>query len=106
MLKTIFIIALTLYYFDPLKEIFVETNISDYISFSIFSQKDKHSILYLIIFISKKYNPAEYNYEIYNKKLLAIIWCFEGWRPELQGAYYPIHILIDYRNLEYFITTK
>jgi hypothetical protein len=37
MLKTIFIIAPTLYYFDPLKEIFVKTDILDYISSSIFS---------------------------------------------------------------------
>jgi hypothetical protein len=56
--------------------------------------------------MSKKYNPAEYNYEIYDKELLAIIRCFKGWRPELQGAYYLIHVLIDHRNLEYFIITK
>jgi hypothetical protein len=78
MLKIIFIIILTLYYFDPLKEIFVKTDALDYISSSIFSQKDKHNILYLIIFISKKYNPAEYNYEIYNKELLVIVRYFEG----------------------------
>jgi hypothetical protein len=73
-----FIIILTLYYFDPLKEIFVKTNTLDYISSSVFSQKYKHSILYLIVFISKKYNPTEYNYKIYNKELLAIIRYFEG----------------------------
>jgi hypothetical protein len=56
--------------------------------------------------MSKKYNPIEYNYEIYNKELLAIIYCFEDWRSELQGSYYPIYILTDHRNLEYFITTK
>jgi hypothetical protein len=37
MLKTMFIIILTLYYFDPLKEIFVKTDILDYVSSSIFS---------------------------------------------------------------------
>jgi hypothetical protein len=78
MLKTIFIIVLTLYYFDPLKEIFIKINTLDYISSGIFSQKDKHSVLYLVVFIFKKYNPAEYNYEIYNKELLAIIRYFEG----------------------------
>jgi hypothetical protein len=31
-----------------------------------------------MVFISKKYNPVEYNYEIYNKELLAIIYYFEG----------------------------
>jgi hypothetical protein len=78
MLKTIFIIIPTLYYFDPLKEIFVKTNTLDYISSGIFSQKNKHNVLHLVVFISKKYNPAEYNYEIYNKELLAIVWYFKG----------------------------
>ncbi|KAJ8111656.1 hypothetical protein OPT61_g5798 [Boeremia exigua] len=31
-------------------------------------------------------SPAEGNYEIYNKELLAIVRCFEQWRPELEGA--------------------
>jgi hypothetical protein len=56
--------------------------------------------------MSKKYNPVEYNYEIYNKELLAIIYYFEGWKSELQGFYYPIYMLTNYRNLEYFIITK
>jgi hypothetical protein len=72
-LKTTFIIIPILYYFDPLKEIFVKTDTSNYISSSIFSQKNKHSVLYLIAFISKKYNPAECNYKIYDKELLVIV---------------------------------
>jgi RNase H-like domain found in reverse transcriptase len=78
MLKIAFIIILTLYYFDPLKKIFIKINTLDYISSGVFSQKDKYSVLYLVVFISKKYNPAEYNYKIYNKELLAIIRYFEG----------------------------
>jgi hypothetical protein len=31
----------------------------------------------------KKYSPAKYNYEIYDKELIAIIDTFEAWRPEL-----------------------
>jgi RNase H-like domain found in reverse transcriptase len=78
MFKTIFIIILTLYYFDPLKEIFVKINALDYVFSSIFSQKDKYNILYLVIFISKKYNPTEYKYKIYNKKLFVIVRYFKG----------------------------
>jgi hypothetical protein len=78
MLKITFIIILTLYYFDPLKKIFIKINTLDYVSSGVFSQKDKHSVLYPVVFISKKYNPTEYNYKIYNKELLAIVRCFEG----------------------------
>ena len=34
--------------------------------------------------------PAECNYEIYDKELLAIVKAFEEWRPELEGAAFPI----------------
>ena len=50
--------------------------------------------------------PAEYNYKIYDKELLTIIRCLKHWRPELKSIDIPIKIFIDYRNLEYFITTK
>jgi hypothetical protein len=73
-----FILVFILRYFDLLKEIFVKTNASDYVSSRVLSQKDNQGVLYPIAFMSKKYNPAECNYEIYNKELLAIIYCFEG----------------------------
>jgi hypothetical protein len=73
-----FILIFILYYFDLFREIFVKTNTSDYISLGILSQKDNQDVLHLIVFISKKYNLVEYNYKIYNKELLAIIYCFEG----------------------------
>jgi hypothetical protein len=73
-----FILVFILYYFDLFKEIFVKTNISDYISLGVLSQKDNQGVLHPIVFISKKYNLIEYNYEIYNKELLVIIYCFEG----------------------------
>jgi RNase H-like domain found in reverse transcriptase len=105
-LKDAFTSALILRYFDLLREIFVETDASDYISSGVLSQKDNQGVLHPVAFMSKKYNPVECNYEIYDKELFAIIRCFEGWRSELQGSYYPIHVLIDYRNLEYFMITK
>jgi hypothetical protein len=73
-----FISVLILRYFDLLREIFIKTNISDYISSGILSQKDNQGVLYPIVYISKKYNLAKCNYEIYNKELLVIIYCFEG----------------------------
>jgi hypothetical protein len=49
---------------------------------------------------------AEGNYKIYDKELLAIVRCFEQWRPELEGAAHPIQVLSDHKNLQYFATTK
>ena len=59
-----------------------------------------------VAFYSYKMVSAEYNYEIYNKELLAIIKAFENWRPELEGSSVPVKILTDYRGLEYFQTKR
>jgi hypothetical protein len=67
---------------------------------------DDEGILHLVAFFSKKLIPTECNYEIYDKELLAIICCFEAWRLELEGTNLPIQVLLDHKNLEYFMTTK
>ena len=57
--------------------IVIETDSSDYINIRVFFQLSKDKLLYLVDFFSKNLNFAECNYEIYDKKLLAIIQCFE-----------------------------
>ena len=59
-----------------------------------------------VAFFSRKMSPAETNYEIYDKELLAIVDAFEQWRPELAGTADPVLVRTDHRNLEYFMTTK
>jgi hypothetical protein len=53
-------------------------------------------------------SPAEANYEIYDKKLLAIVQVFEEWRAELVGlrVQEQIEVVIDHRALEYFMTKR
>jgi len=65
-------------------------------------------ILQPVAFFSKKMNPAECNYEIYDKELLAIVRAFEEWRPKLAGTdpEQPVKVLSDHKNLEYFMSTK
>ena len=105
-LKTAFTIAPILRHFDHDREIIVETDASDYVSAGILSQYDDDAILHPVRVISKKYWPAECNYEIYDKELMAIVRCFEEWRPELEGALHPIQVLSNHRNSEYFMSTK
>lgn len=51
-------------------------------------------------------SPAEVNYKIYDKELLAIIKAFEQQRPKLEGHLEPIKVITDYRNLVYYTTSK
>jgi hypothetical protein len=50
--------------------------------------------------------PAELNYDIYDKELLAIFESFKQWCPYLEGVQNTTLILSDYNNLQYFTTTK
>lgn len=69
-------------------------------------QKDKNGKLYPVAYFSKKLNPAEYNYTIYNKELLAIIRAFKEWRPECLSTNAPIQVFTDHETLKNFIQTK
>jgi hypothetical protein len=105
-LKHTFMSAPVLARFDPNHNVIVETDASDYVSAGVLSQYDDDGILHLVAYFSKKHSPAECNYEIYDKELMAIVCAFEEWRPELQSVINPIRVLSDHKNLEYFTTMK
>ena len=54
-------------------------------------------------YYSKKHIPAESNYEIHNKELLAIIRYLEAWDTELRSIFKGFDIITDHKNIEYFI---
>jgi len=105
-LKTSFTTAPILRRFDHDRDIVVETDASDFVSAAVLSQYDDEGTLHPVAFFSKKHSPAECNYEIYDKELMAIVRTFEEWRAELQSVENPISVLRDHKNLEYFTTTK
>ena len=93
-------------YYKQGVKIIVEIDSSDYVSSGVFSHLGDNRLLYPIAFFSKNLNPAECVYEIYDKELLAIIRCFKQWRPELEETRVSIKVIINYKSLEYFLTTK
>ena len=105
-LKKAFTSDVILYHYNLNLKIIVKTDTSDYVSEGILSQYNKNGVLHLIAYFFKKHNPAKCNYEIYDKELMAIIRAFEEWRSELKGSTYPINVITDHKNLEYFMFTK
>jgi len=105
-LKHRFITALILAHFNPNLKCIVETDSSDYALGGVLLQYNKNGELCLVAFLSWKLAPAESNYKIYNKELLAMVRCFEQWRPKLKGLLFLIRVLTDHKNLQYFITIK
>ena len=55
-----------------------------------------------IAFLSRTMQPAERNYEIYDKELLAIVETLAKWRQYLLDAAEPFKVWTDHENLKYF----
>ena len=106
-LKRAFTTAPVLAHYDSKLETWVKTNASDFVVAGVLSQMHG-KVLKLVAYFSKKMTPAECNYMIYDKELLAIVKSFETWRPELASVSpdQPVKVLTDHQNLEVFMTTK
>ncbi|KAJ1596241.1 hypothetical protein NDA14_001923 [Ustilago hordei] len=93
-------------HFDPTRPIIVETDASDFAVAAVLSQSFDQGTRHPIAFFSKKLDPAQLNYPIFDKEMFAIVAAFKHWRQYLEGAKFPVQVLTDHRSLEYFTTTK
>ncbi len=57
-------------------------------------------------FFSHRLTPAERNYDVGNRELLAIRLALGEWRHWLEGASVPFIVWNDHRNLEYIRSAK
>ena len=105
-MKKMIVEALILTYYNRDKQIYLNANSSDYVSVEILFQMKNDEFLHSVAFFSKNLLSAKCNYEIYNKKLLAIVKYFEQWRLELKASNILIKILTNYKSLENFMTIK
>ena len=92
--------------FDLNKPLTVKSDSSDCVTGGVLSQSDSQGVLYSVTYFSTCMIPAERNYDIYDKELLAIICAFKEWRPELKEAAEQVQVITDHKNLEYFMITK
>ena len=92
--------------FDPNKQITLETDASDYAIGACLSQPDQNNKLHPVAYYSRTMSPAEMNYDIHDKELLAIVVAFEQWKVYLEGPQYPVQVLTDHKNLTFFTSTK
>jgi hypothetical protein len=57
-------------------------------------------------YLSKSLSDVEWNYEIHNKELLAVMRALAEWRAHLLGTKEPFKVWTDHKNLEYFRTAR
>uniref|UniRef100_A0A3P9HCQ1 Gypsy retrotransposon integrase-like protein 1 n=1 Tax=Oryzias latipes TaxID=8090 RepID=A0A3P9HCQ1_ORYLA len=106
-LKELFISAPILIQPDVHKQYIVEVDASDSGVGAVLSQRETPSgKLKPCAFFSRKLSPAEQNYDVGNRELLAIKLALEEWRHWLEGAEQPFIVWTDHKNLAYLRTAK
>jgi len=105
-LKKRFTTAPILAHFDPTKPVIIESDTSDSTLGAVLSQRDDENRLHQLAFHSRKFQPAEINYEIHDKELLAVVDAFKHWGRYCEDAVHQVQVFSDHQNLEYFTTTK
>ncbi|KAF8760325.1 hypothetical protein RHS01_01355 [Rhizoctonia solani] len=93
-------------HFNPALPSTLLTDASDFAISGIHCQPGESGALHPVAFFSRKLTPAEINYEIYDKEMLAIVDSLRHMRPWLLGTTTPVSIVTDHRNLEYFMSTR
>ena len=88
------------------KSFTVYTDASDYATSAILKQDDALGWSHPVAYYSKSLQPAECNYKIHNKELLAIIHALQHFHHYLQGNKHTTRIFSDHMNLQYFTTKQ
>jgi len=84
----------------------METDASDHALIAILSIVNEENEVYPVAFHFCTFTVTELNYDTHDKELIAIFEALKIWQHYLEGPAYPIDVVIDYKNLEYFSTTK
>ena len=79
----------------------METDVSGHAIGGVLSQEQEEKWK-PIAFLSRTMQPAERNYEIYDKELLAIVEALAKWRHYLLDTKEPFEVWTDHENLKYF----
>lgn len=106
-LKKLFTSAPVLIHPDPSRQFVVEVDASSSGVGAVLSQRSAtDQKLHPCAFYSHRLSPAEKNYDVGNRELLAVKLALEEWRHWLEGAEHPFIVWTDHKNLAYIQTAK
>jgi len=105
-LKKVFIFKIILCHYNSDHKIVIEINALNYVFEDILFQYDENEIFHSVTYFLKKHNSVECNYEIYDKELMIIVRAFEKWQSELEDSIYSVEMIMNHKNLEYFMSIK
>jgi hypothetical protein len=79
---------------------------SDFAFGAVLSQVQETKRLHPVAYHSRKFKAADFNYDVYDKEMLAIVTAFKEWEHMLKSVTGEISVYTDHTNLEYFATSK
>jgi hypothetical protein len=94
-----------LQHYGPSRPCTVTTDTSDFGVAAVMQQPNDTGELQPVAFFLRKLTPAEINYKVYNKELLAVVEAFRNMRAWVLGTAQPVSVISNHKNLEYFMTS-
>jgi hypothetical protein len=91
---------------DTTKELWIESDASDYATGAVLSMKCDDGKWHPCAYLSKSLNNVERNYDVHDKEMLGIMRALETWCHYLEGAKLQFKIWTDHCNLQYFMEAK
>ncbi|EEB89418.1 hypothetical protein MPER_12483, partial [Moniliophthora perniciosa FA553] len=90
----------------PRRPLRLELDASGYATGGVILQQLEDGLCHPVAYRSESRAPADRNYEIYDREMLAIIRALEDWRHYLEGLPESFEIITDHQNLEYWRTAQ
>lgn len=106
-LKQRFTSAPVLIQLNPDLQFIVEVDASETGVGAVLSQRSpSDQKLHPCAYFSRKLSPAERNYDVGNRELLAVKLALEEWHHWLEGSVHPFVVWSDHKNLAYIQTAR
>jgi len=93
-------------YFDDTRPTKLETDASDFALGAVLSQLCEDEKWHPVAIHSRKFSPAEINYDFHDTEMAAIVAAFKEWAYMLISVDDLILVYTNHKNLEYFNTSK
>jgi len=87
---------------DPERPSLIETDASDFTVGVVLSQKFEDGKIHPCAYLSPKLSPAEFNYDVFDKEMLAIVYALQNWRHYVLETEHTTTIFSNHHNPEYF----
>jgi len=91
---------------DPQRQFVVDVDASNDGVGAVLSQRSADRKMHPCAYLSRRLTPAERNYDVGNRELLAVKVALEEWRHWLERAQHPFIVWTDHKNLEYIRQAK